>query len=217
MRSFRSLSLLAAAMLVSGLAASRYTVQATTAPVVASPPRIGFVSMAGFMKNSEQWQAHAATVNVARAEKTKELMKLRDEIYQLGNRIALETGTDKDKLQKQLQTQTKEMEAAEAGAKAKIDELSMGFLREMKSVFDTELKALAKERKLDVVMAYSANEAQGLDAESLKSAQWLEMYFRPSAAMPLYVGEEYDLTAEMVKRFEAKYAKGAKPARQIDN
>jgi Skp family chaperone for outer membrane proteins len=206
MRSLRTLFLMTCAALAS--AAAVMTVPGRPAAALAEAParplKAGFMSMTQFMKASKKWQSQAGAMNVRRAEATKKLTAFQDEIRGLQNKLRLTTDTgEKADLELALKDKTRELEDRTKKLQGELERETNAILVSFKKEFEAELKALAAARGLDAILAYPGMTGHGLSEAEAKSTMAIEMVFRPSAIMPLYLDESLDLTQEMIERFDA--------------
>lgn len=178
---------------------------ATAAPKAeAKPLRAGYVSLSELMKDYEKWQEKAKYMEEKRQKAAKELIRMRDLIALQTKKVEEADAEDRPKLEKELREGRRLFEDSESTFKSDLDKEASAILKELHADVCGMIERLADERGLDVVYGYPAHPKRAFEQNKGSEQSIIDLQLRATAAMPLYLRDEVDLTAELVRRLNAK-------------
>ena len=168
------------------------------------PLRAGYVSLSELMKDYEKWQEKAKHMEEQRQKAAKELLRMRNVIEEYSKKLATADGEEKAKLEKEIRDGRRKFDDSESEFKAELDREATAHLKELYADISGLIEKLAQERGLDVVYAYPAHPKRVFDQNKGREQQIIDLQLRATAVTPLFLRDELDLTAELVKRLNAK-------------
>ena len=168
------------------------------APAPTAKPSTGRVSVfnvAKVMKDYKRWQHFAKVMNDKRTGASGDLVKLRNTIAELQNKMQSEPIKAKqEELARNVTEIQRQFEDKEKQYRKALDEESAGYLRNLFAEIQQCVKAIVEANGYDIVMAYP----DAITAEELNSPLYYDLKLRPPAAMPFYVSPNVDMTEVLI-------------------
>ncbi|MGL6073676.1 MAG: OmpH family outer membrane protein [Fimbriiglobus sp.] len=197
--------LLALVVIGAGVSYTSY-VQAQAPGAAPSAPkasgRVAVFNVAKVMRDYKKWQHFAALMNQKRNMAQADLLKLRNEIADLQNKMQTElVAAKKEEIAKLIVVKQREFQDREAGLRKALDEESAGYLRNLYAEIQQCVKAIVEQQGFDLVMAYP----DAISQEELNSPLYYDLKLRPPAAMPFYVSPSADMTDALVLTLNSNF------------
>jgi Skp family chaperone for outer membrane proteins len=207
-RSSFALGVAAAGLFAGGLAVGSSLLQPK--PVDAGPKaeakplRAGFVCVSELMRDYTKWQERAKRMTDKRNGGSKQLAAMQGVIQAGVKQMEAATGEEKAKLSIDLIEARRKYEDAERTLKETIDKEAADHLKGLYADITTAVRAVADERGLDVMYSHPAHPARMFEQSKDNPQLAIDLVLRPPALQPMFLRDEVDLTAEVVKRLNAK-------------
>lgn len=167
------------------------------------PPKMGFVSCSDLTLKSTEWQRGTKAINEKRAAFGQKLAASGANVNQLKMRLdAVADPSEKGRLNVAFIDAARQHDDDQRKCTAELDEEALKVLQELHASFEKALKAEVKERSLDVVFGCPIHPDQ-LFKNGQKPMIELNHYFRPSAANPIHLAPELDITDAVAARMNA--------------
>lgn len=184
---------------------------APATPTRSDPPRVAAFNVAMLMKKFDKWQYYAVTMENARITAAIELLKMRNEIAALQDKLQQ---TTEQKQREALIDQAKEktflFEKRERTLKDQLDADASKHLKELFADVNAVVAGVVESNGYDIVFAYP----EATTKEEAESQNYIDLKLRATAAMPFYVAKRVDITEVMVATLNKhRPAPGAMPAK----
>lgn len=166
-----------------------------TTPARSDPPRIAAFNVAMLMKKFDKWQYYAVTMENARITAAIELLKVRNEIQAMSEKLAQTTELkQRDALIDAIKQKTFDFEKLERQKKDQLDADASKHLKELFSDVNQVVAGVVEANGYDIVFAYP----EATTKEEAESQNYIDLKLRATAAMPFYVGKRADITEVMI-------------------
>lgn len=172
--------------------------------VEARPLRAGYVCTSELMRDYTKWQDRAKRMTDRRTDGAKQLTAMQGVIAAGDKQLATATGDDKVRLANEMIEARRKFEDAERTLRETLDKEAADHLKGLYADIAAAVKALADERGLDVVYAHPGHPVRMFEQSKENPQAAIDLLLRPQAVQPLFLRDEVDLTAEVVKRLNAK-------------
>jgi len=184
---------------VAGLVGQAVAQVPGAAPAAAAPKpstgRVSVFNVAKVMKDYKRWQYFAKVMNDKRTVASGDLVKLRNTIAELQNKIPTEPIKAKqEEIARSVTEFQRQFEDKEKQYRKSLDEESAGYLRNLFAEIQQCVKAIVEANGYDIVMAYP----DAITTEELNSPLYYDLKLRPPAAMPFYVSPNVDMTGVLI-------------------
>lgn len=208
---------------MSALVCLGYAGQASAqAPAAGAPPaaapaakpttgRVSVFNVAKVMKDYKRWQHFAKVMNDKRTAASGDLVKLRNTIAELQNKMQSEPIKAKqEELARNVTEIQRQFEDKEKQYRKALDEESAGYLRNLFAEIQQCVRAIVEANGYDIVFAYP----DAITSEELNSPLYYDLKLRPPAAMPFYVSPNVDMTEVLIATLNQNFPvpAGAAPA-----
>ncbi len=162
------------------------------------PQRAGYVSMVEIIPNLKRWKQANEELQRERETRAGEMAALLRVVE--GKKLEHAGATGKDKLlaEKELVEAQRKYEDADRRHRTFLETFSQKQLSAMYTVCQKEIATLAKEYKLDVVY-FCPITPKYLPQKADEPAK-VNLYFQPTAMMPVYLNDGMDITKELLER-----------------
>ena len=168
---------------------------APATPTRSDPPRVAAFNVAMLMKKFDKWQYYAVTMENARITAAMELLKMRNEIAALQDKLQQ---TTEQKQREALIDQAKEktflFEKRERTLKDQLDADASKHLKELFADVNAVVAGVVESNGYDIVFAYP----EATTKEEAESQNYIDLKLRATAAMPFFVAKRVDITEVMV-------------------
>lgn len=181
------------------------------APARTDPPRVAAFNVAMLMKKFDKWQYYAVTMENARITAATELLKMRNEIVSLQEKLQSETVSAKrDQLMDVIREKQVAFEKRERTLKDQLDTDAGKHLKELFADVNAAVAGVVEANGYDIVFAYP----EATTKEEYESQNYIDLKLRATAAMPFYVAKRIDITEVMIATLNsARKAPGPIPPR----
>lgn len=170
----------------------------------AKPLRAGYVSVSELKKEYEKWQEKAKSMEGKRQSASDDLKRQRDLLLATIKKREKAEPEDRPRFEEELRKIRHELDHSEAKACSELDKESAIILRELHSEIVAVIEALADERGLDVVYGVPGHPRRMFEQIQGGEGSVLELQLGSKALTPIFLRNEVDLTAEVVKRLNAR-------------
>jgi Skp family chaperone for outer membrane proteins len=187
--------LMAAGSVVAQAPPAGGTPPAPATPARTDPPRIAAFNVAMLMKKFDKWQYYAVTMENARITAAIELLKVRNEIQTMTDKLQQTTEQkQRDALVDAIKQKTFDFEKLERQKKEQLDADASKHLKELFGDVTQVVNSVVEANGYDIVFAYP----EATTKEEAESQNYIDLKLRATAAMPFYVGKRADITEVMI-------------------
>lgn len=181
------------------------------APTRTDTPRVAAFNVAMLMKKFDKWQYYAVTMENARVTAATELLKMRNEIVPLQEKLQQETEQKKrDQLIDVIREKQVMFEKRERQLKDQLDADASKHLKELFADVNAVVQSVVEANGYDIVFAYP----EATTKEEADSQNYIDLKLRATAAMPFFVSKRVDITEVMIATLNAhRKAPGPIPAK----
>jgi len=160
-----------------------------------APGRVSVFNVAKVMKDYKRWQHFAKVMNDKRTAASADLVKLRNTIAELQNKMQAESIKAKqEEIARNITEVQRQFEDKEKAYRKALDEESAGYLRNLFAEIQQCVKAIVEAIGYDIVFAYP----DAITADELSSPMYYDLKLRPPAAQPFYVSPNVDMTEVLI-------------------
>lgn len=165
------------------------------APARTDPPRVAAFNVAKLMKEFKKWEYYAVTMENARIDAATDLLRLRNEIAGLQEKLQAEPVTAKrDQLIDVIREKQVAFEKKERTYKDQLDTDASKHLKELFGDVNAAVQGVVEANGYDIVFAYP----DATTKEEYESQDYIGMKLRATAATPFYVSKRVDITEVMI-------------------
>lgn len=169
-------------------------------PTRSDPPRVAAFNVAMLMKKFDKWQYYAVTMENARVTAATELLKMRNEIVGLQDKLQTEAlQAKRDQLIDVIKEKQFAFEKRERMLKDQLDADASKHLKELFADVNAVVAGVVEANGYDIVFAYP----EATTKEEAESQNYIDLKLRATAAMPFYVSKRCDITEVMIATLNA--------------
>lgn len=200
---FAAASLLAAGLFLGVQLGSTKRVEA--APQTETRPlRAGYVCMSELTSDYDKWQARMAEHNGVVAKEAKRLEVMRGLVESAGLELQSAAAEDREERTGRWQAAAKKYNEAATAHTADVQKKAIDLWAELYADVSSAVRQIADERQLDVVYAFTLHPDRPVKVAGFNPEHKGATLLGKEQTQPLYLRDEVDLTAELVKRLNAK-------------
>lgn len=164
-------------------------------PTRSDPPRVAAFNVAMLMKKFDKWQYYAVTMENARITAATELLKTRNEIAAMQEKLSQTTELkQREALIDQIKEKTFAFEKRERAYKEQLDADASKHLKELFNDVNQVVAGVVDTNGYDIVFAYP----EATTKEEADSQNYIDLKLRATAAMPFFVAKRADITEVMI-------------------
>ena len=168
---------------------------APASPTRSDPPRVAAFNVAMLMKKFDKWQYYAVTMENARITAATELLKIRNEIASMTEKLS--SITEQKQREAMIDTIKEKQFSFEKRERAYKEQLDADASKHLKELFNDVNQVVAgvvDTNGYDIVFAYP----EATTKEEAESQNYIDLKLRATAAMPFFVAKRADITEVMI-------------------